>query len=487
MGRGKDSGARPDWSALSNLAGFPRATMSRMSDATASAAALPSHLARAALHNEVHARPPEPIEAPVAISYLLMVTEPAARTASREHLAQLLKDHHLPEAGEGATHLRADLGRFRLRWERHTEFVSWTFIRPLSEADLARVGGDEPPTALALVPQPWLAGLPGEQLAGVHLWAVPREALSARPARGSLAEAPGLALARQLLREDQLTGSAVISGSSQLYTDFALHADGFSRMLVLTGESAPRGLVTPRRLGRLVQRLLEIETYRMAALLGLPLARESAAMLARGEAELAELAGRISAARTEEEPELLDRLTRLAGSVESHYAATHSRFSASRAYFALVSRRVDELAETRLEGMQTVKSFLDRRLAPAMSTCASADRRQQSLSQRISRISHLLRTRVEVEQQLGTQALLATMNARQDLQLKLQSTVEGLSVAAITYYIAGLIGYLAKGAQKLGWPLNPELSTAVAIPFIAVGVWWSLRRLHQALAGRHAS
>jgi uncharacterized membrane-anchored protein len=94
---------------------------------------------------------------------------------------------------------------------------------------------------------------------------------------------------------------------------------------------------------------------------------------------------------------------------------------------------------------------------------------------------------VEVEQQLGTQALLATMNARQDLQLKLQSTVEGLSVAAITYYIAGLIGYLAKGAQKLGWPLNPELSTAVAIPFIAVGVWWSLRRLHQALAGRHAS
>ena len=211
MGRGKDSGARPDWSALSNPAGSPRATMSRMSDATVSAAALPSHLARAALHNEVHARPPEPIEAPVAISYLLMVTEPAARTASREHLAQLLKDHHLPEAGEGATHLRADLGRFRLRWERHTEFVSWTFIRPLSEADLARVGGDEPPTALALVPQPWLAGLPGEQLAGVHLWAVPREALSARPARGSLAEAPGLALARQLLREDQLTGSAVIS------------------------------------------------------------------------------------------------------------------------------------------------------------------------------------------------------------------------------------------------------------------------------------
>ena len=277
----------------------------------------------------------------------------------------------------------------------------------------------------------------------------------------------------------QLAVTLTRDGSSQLYTDFALHADGFSRMLVLTGESAPRGLVTPRRLGRLVQRLLEIETYRMAALLGLPVAREAAAVLGRAEQELAALADAIRSADRDMEPELLDRLTRLAGSVESHYAATHSRFSASRAYFALVSRRVDELAETRLEGMQTVKSFLDRRLAPAMSTCASADRRQQSLSQRISRISHLLRTRVEIEQQQVTQALLAAMNARQDLQLKLQSTVEGLSVAAITYYIVGLVSYLAKGAQAIGWPWSPETTAAFAIPVVVLTIWWLLRRLHR--------
>ena len=85
----------------------------------------------------------------------------------------------------------------------------------------------------------------------------------------------------------------------------------------------------------------------------------------------------------------------------------------------------------------------------------------------------------------SSQALLASMNQRQDLQLKLQSTVEGLSVAAITYYIVGLVSYLAKGAQKLGWPLSPETTAAIAIPVVALGVWWSLRRLHHKVFRKH--
>jgi len=239
------------------------------------------------------------------------------------------------------------------------------------------------------------------------------------------------------------------------------------------------GSMAPRRLGRLVQRLLEIETYRMAALLGLPVAREAAAVLGRAEQELAALADAIRSADRDMEPELLDRLTRLAGQVESQYAATQARFSASSAYFELVDLRIRDIAESRLGGMQTIGDFMDRRLSPARSTCEWVARRQNALSQRVSRISNLLRTRVEIEQQQSSQALLATMNQRQDLQLKLQSTVEGLSVAAITYYIVGLVSYLAKGAQKLGWPWSPESTAAVAIPLVAGAVWWSLRRLHQ--------
>jgi uncharacterized membrane-anchored protein len=122
---------------------------------------------------------------------------------------------------------------------------------------------------------------------------------------------------------------------------------------------------------------------------------------------------------------------------------------------------------------------MDRRLSPARATCEWVTRRQDALSQRVSRISNLLRTRVEIEQQQSSQALLATMNKRQGLQLQLQATVEGLSVAAITYYIVGLVSYLAKGAHAIGWPFSAESTAAVAIPVVAVAVWWSLRRLHK--------
>ncbi|KAB2903383.1 MAG: DUF3422 domain-containing protein, partial [Burkholderiaceae bacterium] len=200
---------------------------------------------------------------------------------------------------------------------------------------------------------------------------------------------------------------------------------------------------------------------------------------------LAGLAESIRSADRDAEPALLDRLTRLAGQVESQYAASHSRFSASSAYFELVDRRIQDIAESRLAGMQTIGEFMDRRLTPARSTCEWAARRQDALSQRVSRMSNLLRTRVEIEQQQSSQELLAAMNQRQDLQLKLQSTVEGLSVAAITYYIVGLVSYLAKGAGKLGWPWSPESTAAVAIPVVAFSVWWSLRRLHhQMFKGR---
>ncbi len=128
--------------------------------------------------------------------------------------------------------------------------------------------------------------------------------------------------------------------------------------------------------------------------------------------------------------------------------------------------------------MQTIREFMDRRLTPVRSTCEWATRRQDALSQRVSRVSNLLRTRVEIEQQQSSQALLTTMNHRQDLQLKLQSTVEGLSVAAITYYIVGLVSYLAKGAHALGWPWSAESTAAATIPVVALGVWWSLRQLH---------
>ncbi|TFZ05652.1 DUF3422 domain-containing protein [Ramlibacter henchirensis] len=414
-----------------------------------------THEQRAALHNEVHARPPEAMAAPLAISHVVMLCDGEERAHSREHLAALLRDHHLPPPDEHGTHVRTELPGFRLRWELHTEFVTWTFSRPMADALLR-----EPREAIEPVPREWLRVLPGRVLCAMHVWVLP-----GGPADGGPHP-------KALLNEETLVGARVGDGACEAFTDFALHADGFSRMLLFAGSARPR------QLGRLVQQLLEIETYRMAALLGLPAARGAAAVLGDAECELAELAAAIRAAGRDQEPQLLDRLTRLAAKVESHYAATHARFSASAAYFELVDRRIADVGESPLPGLQTIREFMNRRLSPAAATCAWAVRRQSALSERVSRISNLLRTRVEIEQQQSSQGLLGAMNRRQGLQLKLQATVEGLSVAAITYYIAGLVAYLAKGAAGLGWPYSGEASAAVAIPVIAFAVWWSLRRLH---------
>ncbi|NQW93445.1 MAG: DUF3422 domain-containing protein [Polaromonas sp.] len=414
---------------------------------------------RQALHNEIHARPPESIAPPSAVSHVVMLASSEERAASRAHLAELLRNQHLPMPDAASTHLRMDLGQYRLRWEMHTEFVTWTFIRSL---DAKPLPGSTPPTASQVVPQAWLAALPGQCLASVHVWALPSKGSDPEDTDG---------LVKQVMREDTLVASTVADGYAEVYTDFAIHADGFSRMLLLTGG------ISTRRLGRLVQQLLEIETYRMAALMGLPAAREASEVLGNAERELAELAGSIRSASRDEEPQLLDRLTRLAGQVESQHATSHSRFSASSAYFELVDRRIDDIAESRLAGLQTIREFMDRRLSPARSTCQWATRRQDALSQRVSRISNLLRTRVEIEQQESSQALLVAMNERQGMQLKLQATVEGLSVVAITYYIVGLVLFLARGAKSIGWPVNPEVAAALAIPVVLFTIWYLMRRL----------
>ena len=417
----------------------------------------PAHPQRTGLHNEVHARPPGRVRAPLAISHLVMMCDTAQREASRAHVAKLLRDHHLPPPDAPSTYVCIEVGVFRLRWELHTEFVTWTFSRPIEAHGFGEV---DPVAAVESVPMEWLATLPGECLQAMHLWVLPNQPFS----RASLV--------KHVLNEETLVGSKVADGHGEVYTDFTIHADGFSRVVLLAG-----GEIQPR-LGRLVQQISEIDTYRMAALMGLPAACEAADVLRHAECELASLAGSICEAGRNEEPQLLDRLTRLAAKVERDYAATHSRLAASASYFDLVDRRIADIGEERLNGLQTVGAFISRRLTPARATCASAVRRQDALSQRVSRISNLLRTRVEVEQQQSSQNVLATMNRRQGLQLQLQATVESLSVAAITYYIVCLVSVFAKGAHALGWPFSAEGTAAFSIPVAAFCVWQALRSLH---------
>lgn len=420
---------------------------------------LTPHPDRLSLHNEVHARPAELLCAPVTVSHWVMWCDAVQREQSRFHVQALLRKHGLGDSGLVGNHLSVQVGSLRLRWELHGEFVTYAFFSEVFQGELDLAKGQ---TALSGLDANWLNATPGRLLAAIHLWALP-------------APSSGNVNLGAVLDESQLMGAEVAEGSARVYSDFQIQPDGFSRF-VLTCEA-----MTPRRLGRTVIRLLEMETYRMAALMALPLAREGAADLSRWETQLGQLALAIEHVQVKDEPALLAQLSRLAGEVESRYAQSHSRFTAAAAYFELVDRRIGQLRERRLPGLQSFKEFMDRRLTPARSTCSWVMHRQEALSSRVARVTELLRTRVEMEQQQSSQDLLVSLNKRQDLQLQMQATVEGLSVAAISYYMVGLVSYLAKGAQKLGWPWSADLTAALILPFVVLAVWWFIRRLHQRL------
>ncbi|MEG1117275.1 MAG: DUF3422 domain-containing protein, partial [Janthinobacterium sp.] len=241
--------------------------------------------------------------------------------------------------------------------------------------------------------------------------------------------------------------------------------------------------------GRLVQRVLEIETYRMMALLGLPYAMQAAPSLNAIENELATLAAAMvdtddAPGASDEgvsEQALLDRITRLAARIEKLSLDNSYRFSASKAYMGLVKARIDELREVRIEGIPTVEEFMDRRLTPAMNTCEAMASRQEAMAQRIANTNDLLRTRVGIVQELQNRQILQSMNARAAQQLRLQQAVEGLSVAAISYYVIGLFSYTGKAAKVLGLPVNPEILVGALVPFVAGAVWLGLRRMHHKL------
>lgn len=236
----------------------------------------------------------------------------------------------------------------------------------------------------------------------------------------------------------------------------------------------------------MIQRLMEIETYRMLALLALPVARQLGPSLSDWESQLVEITTAMTGAVEQDEPHLLDRLTRLSAAIESSVSSTHYRFGAAGAYYELVDRRIAELREERIQGLQTFEEFTERRLAPAMNTCRWIGARQHSLSERVARASQLLSTRVDITREKQNQALLEQMNRRAKLQLRLQETVEGLSVAAITYYVVGLIGYAAKGLKAVGVGVNPDLVMGLSIPVVALAAALGVRQIRRMVSREQA-
>jgi uncharacterized membrane-anchored protein len=425
---------------------------------------------RAELHNEVHARPSARIRLPALVVFVAVLNEGVSREQECEHLRRLPgQDALSPEQLRG-NFLRLRFQEHTLKWERHTEFTRYSIVQPLP--DSAGLGASEPDLLDALVvPPDWLRGIPGRTVAAIQLVMLQ----AALPEQTPEAQALLMAPAQRWFGEGTVFASQLGGGHSWAITDFCLRPSGFERMLII----APPG-TSDERTGRISQRLLELETYRLMALRGLPVAKALAPTLAQAEAQLAHITAQLENKATSEQ-ELLDQLVSLAAGVERATAEHSYRFAATRAYDALVTQRIAELREKPIPGTQTIGAFMQRRLSPAMATVAASAQRLTSLSERISRASALLRTRVDIVTEAQNQQLLEKLTRGQDMQLHLQTTVEGLSIAAISYYVISLLLYLAKGAKAAGLPVQPEIAAGALIPLVLWAVWRTTRRIHARL------
>lgn len=426
----------------------------------------PQHPSRVAMANELHARPFPELAAPSRAAHVALM--PAGNAAERDpesdraHLRSLIDRFGGQHPAPDADHWFGQLGRARLKWERHTEFVTYTLFLD-GEAAAPFDGAD-----FALFPTDWLAQAPGLVISStlVHIGRIEDAA--------ALGDAERALLDRGFAQES-LAISRVVDGKAVVASDFRLHEHGCARIAVFAQTDMGR-----RRLGRIVQRALEIETYKSASMLTLPVARRAARRLTEIDRELTELMAGIGAADGDSRA-TLDALTRLSTEIETMAAESAFRFGAAQAYETIVRDRIKVLREERLDGRQTIDEFMTRRYDPSMRTCRAAERRMRELSDRAARVADLLRTRVDVAMAAQNQKLLQSMDRRAALQLRLQETVEGLSVVAISYYAVSLAAYALAPLAKIAG-MSKVWLTALLVPVVLVVVWTAGRRLRKRLA-----
>ncbi len=421
-----------------------------------------AHPLRNAVLGELHARPFTPIETPRRVLLFAFVGGAAQAQADREALTALCAMRGMQPPPEGAKHHRSKFDGGMLRWESHAEFSTYTWELP-SDAGSGMPFSPKAAslaTGMAQIPQP------GPLLVAIDL---------------HLVRDPGKDLTFQKFFDFASLAAADNSdGAAMFATDFKPDDDGFIRILVVNRS------MTQERVGALVQRVLELETYRTLALLGLPEAQRISPAIGKIERRLAEVTDELrQSGDLRSNHKMLDEITALAAGLEADAAASAYRFGATRAYYEIVKLRLDTIGERKVGGLPTWTSFLGRRMAPAMRTIATVEERQSRLSEKLARAANLLRTRVDVALENQNRDLLTAINDRGRAQLRLQQTVEGLSVAAISYYMVGLVSYLIKGAHEYGLKFDISIATAASVPVIVAVVWFIVRRVRRRYVSEH--
>ena len=393
------------------------------------------HPLRQSLHNELHARPSLYFDEPAHVFHLAFL-------GSEQVCNAFLQDCSLAALDLNAAQGITQLGGHALKWERHAEFFTLTLVVTSSSDELS-----------------WTA-LPEVLAQKIHT------------------HLPGLINSVQIVvrGEAQLDltrygfkdpcGSCVGGGDAVVWSDFRISEDGSNHILFVNRR------LNAYRQGRMIRRLLEIETYRMMASLSLTMAKSLSAQLDVFDKTLVTLSERNAHADSNNAKALLADISSLSAQVVSSTAKTRHRFSATQAYAQLVYERLSELRESHVGDCQRLGVFIERRFKPTVRYCTATEQRLEHLAKSVANLGDLLQARVQVEMEEQNSEILKSLNARADAQIKIQRAVEGLSIIAITYYLLNLLKLGYSGLHLLGAEVAPREAmlamTPLAIAILAL-------------------
>ena len=410
------------------------------------------HPQRQAIADEVHARPFQQLSAPIKVMHFAVMISEHEPGSIRNSISDLYQACGAAPIASDQSFSFESAGELSLRWEAHTEFYTLTIYYNGPEQDWAQ--------SIPGLPENWNDMLPGEMITGVQLLVRSTDdKVDERVPDG-------------IFGDSQVIGSNVMRGAATVWTDFRAQGEfGLDRILVQDNH------LHGYQCGRLLQRLCEIDTYRAVALLGLEPARKVMRQISSLDKELAEVTTQLSHLEKGQQSEALDALMNLAARGEEISADTANRFSASDAYYAVVRMRISELEESRMEGLQTIEQFIDRRVDPAMRTWRAAAARLDRLSERIARASNLLRSNIELSTEQKIHGLLSSMNKRTRRQLNLQAKLETFSIIVVTYYLFDLVERTIRHMTS-GEPEETAINwLSYSLPAIVLLVWWYVRRV----------
>ena len=419
---------------------------------------------RQSLSDELHARAFYDFEGAgrfIRFVYLVGNDDSAVSNYVNDYLQ--ISDLPLMQADE--KFYRIELGGFALRVERHTEFLTISFVEKGLKVQTGISKDAFCETNLPHMPFTWARNAPAALFHAIWV-----EVGGRPPAKMRQADM------LKVLDFRAVASNNFSDASAQVHFAFDIDTAGYSRVVVFNKS------IEAARMSRVVQRIVELETYRLLSLLGLSTVKAYSARLSDIEEVLKGLTNDL--AKEIKKPDgqvqqLLTVLSSQAADVEDIYSRTSYRLSATKAYVGILTGRLERMQLTRLSGFQGVRGFLDRRMTPAMDSCTAFSERLASLSQRINRAGALLRTQTELVIQRQNRDLLKSMDQRARHQLRLQQTVERLSIAAVTYYGVGLVGYIAVSLPIEQWGLSLSYNKSGSVPIIALAVWMAVRKVKE--------